>query len=401
MRARAGLLALAGALLSLQGCARGIPEAPAPVPVPSAPEPPVLVVHSAPPPLIPPPYVALDPILHSRWARHPDLLERVEYWSEVFARRDGEWFRTYLTRMSRYAPHVDSVLLERELPASLRYLPIVESGYLPVAVSPAAAVGMWQFMSPVARSFGLQVDPLIDERRDPVVATAAATQFLGELHDRFDSWFLALAAYNGGPTRVDRLIRQHAPLAPRGDSLFLVIAPYLPRETQDFVPKFLAAAELARSADRLGLAPLPEDLLAPLAFDQVEVPDATSLDIVAAAAGVSEAEIFELNPHVVRGVTPRGRSTRLRLPVGAGGTFSEVFATIPEDERVSVTEHVVAPGETLSEIAESYGIRTAELQAANPGLDPRRLQIGTRLMVPIAPGAAERIRRGGEAAPAA
>jgi membrane-bound lytic murein transglycosylase D len=316
----------------------------------------------------------------------------VQRWERRFAETDPESFRIYLRRMTRYAGLVDSVLVARELPSSLRYLPIVESGYLPNAVSSASAAGMWQFMGSVARAYGMQVDPLIDERRDPVAATDAATRFLAELHDRFDSWFLALAAYNGGPSRVDRLLREHAPLAPGGDSLFVKIRPYLPRETQDFVPKFLAVAAVARAADRLGLSPTEDATLPPLAFDEIEVPDATSLDIVAAAAGVEEDEVFELNPQVVRGVTPRGRATRLRLPVGSAITFAEVFPSIPASERVTVAEHVVRSGDTLSEIAQSYGIRTSELTAANPGVNARTMQIGTRLIVPVAPGAADRIR---------
>lgn len=342
--------------------------------------------------VVAPPFVVLDPIVHSEATRDTDLRAEVERWRLRFTESDPESFRIYLERMTRYAALVDSVLIERELPSSLRYLPIVESGYLPTAVSSASAAGMWQFMGPVARDFGMQVDPLIDERRDPIAATDAAARFLAELHDRFDSWFLALAAYNGGPNRVDRLLREHVPFAPGGDSLFMRIRPHLPRETQDFVPKFLAVAEVARQADRLGLAPELDQSHAPLAFDEVEVPDATSLDIVAAAAGVPEQDVLDLNPQVIRGVTPRGRATRLRVPVGAAVEFSRVYPGIPASERVTVTEYVVRSGDTLSEIAEEFGIRTSELTAANPSVDARRLQIGTRLIVPVAPGSAERIR---------
>ena len=366
---------------------------PDPVPPPAGPAPMEFALLPFDTTVVAPPFIVLDPIVHSPAIRDEALRAEVERWRRRFAESDPESFRIYLQRMTRYAQLVDSVLIDRELPSSLRYLPIVESGYIPDAVSPAAAVGMWQFMGSVARSYGMQVDGLIDERRDPIAATDAATRFLAELHDRFDSWFLALAAYNGGPSRVDRLLREHVPLAEGGDSLFMRIRPYLPRETQDFVPKFLAVAEVARAADRLGLAPGLGEGYAPLAFDEIEVPDATSLDIVAAAAGADEDEVFELNPHVVRGVTPRNRRTRLRIPIGTAEEFSRVFPTIPQSERITVAEYVVRSGDTLSEIAEDHGVRTSELLAANPGLDARRLQIGTRLIVPVAPGAADRIRR--------
>jgi len=236
-------------------------------------------------------------------------------------------------------------------------------------------------MAPVARGFGMQVDAMVDERRDPVRATPAALRFLDELHRRFGSWFLALAAYNGGPSRVDALLRRHAPLSPPGDSLYLVIRPHLPRETREFIPKFLAAATLGSDPERHGV--VTQELLAPLAYDVVTVPDATTLDVVATAAGVTEEEIRELNPQLLRGVTPRGRVTEIRVPAGRGDAFAAAYALVPPGERVTVTEHVVADGETLSEIAERYGIRTAELQAANPRVQPRRMRVGTRLVVPL------------------
>lgn len=382
---RVPALAVAG-LLALAGCGVPVPPAPAPVEAPPVewgdhgPAPDSQWGWKPPPP---PAGEPPDPILYSPWARQPEIRREVEGWMDRFTGREGEWFAAYLARMGRYAPLVDSTLAVRDLPASLRYLPIVESGYHPGAVSRASAAGLWQFMAPVARGFGMRVDAVVDERRDPVRATPAALQFLDELHQRFGSWFLALAAYNGGPSRVDALLRRHAPLSPPGDSLYLVIRPHLPRETREFIPKFLAAATLASHPEGFGLK-APE-AMSPLAYDVVTVPDATTLDVVAAAAGVTEEEIRELNPQLLRGVTPRGRATELRVPAGRGGAFEAAYALVPPDERVTVTEHVVADGETLSEIAEQYGIRTAELQAANPRVQARRMRVGTRLVVPLVP----------------
>jgi membrane-bound lytic murein transglycosylase D len=325
----------------------------------------------------------VDPILGSRFAAHPDLQDDLDLWIDRYAVRQPDWFATYLSRMGRWGPMVDSVLAEKGAPSSLRYLPIVESGYSPHATSRVAAAGMWQFMPAVARSMGMRVDRLLDERRDPHLSTPAAIEFLVELEERFDSWFLALAAYNGGPTRVSRLIRTHAPLSPLSDSLYLVIRPHLPRETREFVPKFLAAAMLAQDPERFGLEPDGE--LPPLAFDVVTVPDATTLDVVARAAGVSEEEVQELNPQILRGVTPRDRATSVRIPYGSGPAFEEAYALIPPEERVTVKEHVVARGETMWEIARRYGIAPWELEDANPRIRPERLQIGEVLMVPVAP----------------
>jgi membrane-bound lytic murein transglycosylase D len=140
---------------------------------------------------------------------------------------------------------------------------------------------------------------------------------------------------------------------------------------------------LAHDPERYGLA--ADEMLPPLAFDVVTVPDATTLDVVAAAAGVDEDEVRELNPQLLRSVTPKGRETSLRIPAGRAGAFVDAYALIPPDERVTVTEHVVRSGETMWDIARRYGIRSGELEAANPRVRPERLQIGTVLMVPLVP----------------
>jgi membrane-bound lytic murein transglycosylase D len=387
---RRGAAATGALLVALTaGCGGARPLPPAPPAL--APPPDVSVdlsdLSDRPEPTLiePPREVPADAILDSPWARHPDVDGRALYWQEIFTVRDARGFPVYLERMGAYEHLVDSVLGAEGLPRSLRYLPIIESGYSTGAVSPASAAGLWQFMAPVARGFGMQVTPLVDERRDPVKSSLAAARYLKELHERFDSWFLALAAYNGGPYRVERLLRQHAPLAPLGDSLFLVLAPHLPRETREFVPKLLAAARVAEHPERFGIE-RPAETRVPYLFDEVEVPDATSLDVVADAADVDESVVRALNPHVLRGVTPRGQPLVLRLPPGTADGFAEAYASIPADRRVTVTEHVVRRGETISGIAAGYGIRASALEAANPGVRPRRLQIGHRLLVPLLPG---------------
>ncbi|MDE2982956.1 MAG: lytic transglycosylase domain-containing protein [Gemmatimonadota bacterium] len=150
-----------------------------------------------------------------------------------------------LERMGRYEDYIDAELAIRTLPPSLRYLPLIESGYNHLAVSPAGAAGLWQLMPETARGLGLQVDSLVDQRFDAYLSTQAALDYLVALHDRFQCWSLALAAYNVGPTRVERAIRWHGGSRPRNDALFLHIRDWLPRETQDFVPKFLATIRLA------------------------------------------------------------------------------------------------------------------------------------------------------------
>ncbi len=323
-----------------------------------------------------------DDLLASPVLRDPDFQREVTRWMEFWRGPGARWFPDYLNRMTWFVSTVDSALAARGLPPSLRYLPIVESGYNPRAVSRAAAVGLWQFTAPTARGFGMQVGPLVDERRNPFLATDAAGEYLGSLRARFGSWFLALAAYNAGPNRIARVLDTHAPLAPRSDQLYWEIRAHLPRETREFLPRFFAAAALASDPTAYGFAPpTPGDFV----FDEVTVPDATTLDVVAEAADSDQEEIERLNPEIVRGITPPGKTTRLRVPQGRGASFAEGYARIPPDERVTVVEHRVTQGETFTHIARRYGVALTELRAANPGVEPRRLQIGQRITVPIVP----------------
>lgn len=329
----------------------------------------------------------MDPILDSPWARAEGMEEEVQRWIESFQTRESGLFREALVRVGAYGEIVESDLRARRLPRSLLFLPIVESWYSPTAVSWVGAAGLWQFMPPTARGFGLRVDRLVDERRDPLRSTPFALDFLEDLHQRFGSWFLALGAYNGGPGRMERVLRRRAYGREGNDGLFLEIRAHLPRETRDFVPRFLAAARIGMDPEAYGftgIIPAP-----PLAFDEVEVPDATSLDVAARAAGVSQSVLEGLNPQLLRGFTPAGVTTRIRVPEGVGPRFLEAYARIPAEERVTFLEHVVESGETLSHLAGAYGVSVDDLQAANPRVRPRFMQIGQRIIVPKAPSVRE------------
>ena len=218
----------------------------------------------------------IDLILDSPWARTDEMEVRVQEWIESFQGREASLFRTTLARMGRYQAMVADHLRSEGLPASLAFLPIVESWYNPRAVSWVGAAGLWQFMPPTARGMGMKVDRIVDERRDPYRSTPLALAYLSDLHEQFDSWFLALAAYNGGPGRMDRILRRYGQGEVTHDGLFMEVLEQLPRETRNFVPRFLAAATIGRDPAAYGFGDIiPEP---PLRFDEVEVPDATSFD---------------------------------------------------------------------------------------------------------------------------
>ncbi|MEZ4422957.1 MAG: LysM peptidoglycan-binding domain-containing protein [Gemmatimonadota bacterium] len=403
MRARTGLLALA----ALTGCAP-VGGGPAPAPAPVAdevlplelPEPPVAETETpageAPVWVDVPDEVAeaaaedphLDEILSSPLRNQPEIRERIDFWVNFWSTRGSAHFQRYLDRMGRYQPLVDAEIEARGLPRSLRYLPIVESGYNPGAQSRAAAVGLWQFMSGTARFKGLRVDGIVDERLDPVAATPVALDYLAELREQFGSWFMALAAYNSGPGRIGGIIRRHAPDAPRTDSLFWALSDRMPNETSHFVPRLFAATEIAMDPERYGFR-LPAEIEA-FDYETVEVDDAVSLDVVAELIDAEEDVILELNPHLRQRVTPPGRPFTVRVPRGRTVGFAERLAEVPQRQRVTFLQHQVARGETLSHIAGRYGIRVSTLQAANPNVNPRRMRIGQTLIIPT--GGVDRAR---------
>ena len=324
----------------------------------------------------------VDALLASPVMRDPEFQAVVAEWVDYWENSARPWFPDFLRRMGGFEQTVDSALAERSMPPSLRYLPLIESGYHPGVSSHASAVGMWQFMAGTAREFGMEVGAFIDERRDPFLSTQAAVVFLEDLYGDFDSWFLALAAYNGGPNRARRILRQQAPMAARSDSLFWALRRHWPRETRDFVPKLVGAIIVAQSPERYGYPAVELD--APFRFDEVVVPDATTFDVLARAAEVEEQEIAWLNPELFRGFTPPGREVQVRVPAGQSHLFTANYAEIPPRERMTIVEHFVAQGETLSHIALRYGISLSDLQAANPDIRPRFLRVGARVTVPVA-----------------
>lgn len=146
--------------------------------------------------------------------------EEAARWRDRWRTRGRGPMERGLTRMGRYEDYIDAELAARDLPPSLRYLPLIEADYHHLAVSPAGAAGLWQLMPETARGLGLEVNSLVDQRFDVYAATRVALDYLVALHDQFQCWFLALAAYNAGPTRIERAIRRHGGAQPRNDALF-------------------------------------------------------------------------------------------------------------------------------------------------------------------------------------
>lgn len=331
----------------------------------------------------------------ANWVDH----RRVKYYLDFFTGPGRERMAIWLQRMPNYEPAIRSQLIARGLPGDLAYLPLIESGYSATAVSRSRAVGMWQFIRGTGRLYGLKVDGWVDERRDIPKSTDAAIRFLADLTARFGSAYLAAAAYNGGPGRIQRGLRRidsadeevvddstgagaddGAPQA--GDVAFfaLVDTRYIRKETKDYVPKLIAAAMIAKQPGRYGFPALLPPSHGPL--DSVVVTDATGLDVIARLAGVSLADLREANPAYIRALTPPDRRAVVRVPAGTGDAAQTALAAMPASERLSSFPHHARKGETMTAIAKRYGVALTVLRAYNPEYRKRAPRAGQIVLIP-------------------
>lgn len=310
------------------------PDAPTPEPEPVLqsvevmPEVPLAGIVASGHPVLPARFAGLeDEILASPMLYHPPFAAQVDRWVERWSVTFSDWMPEYLERMTGFEEMVDTALSGHDLPWSLRYLPVIESGYSPTAVSSASAVGMWQFMAPTARELGVEVNSLVDDRRDPFVSTGAAAEYLVALRAEFGSWFLALAAYNAGPDRIHGLLDRYLPDVEPSDAVYWALRDVLPRETAEFVPNFVAAAIVASDPEAYGY---PAPRRAPFEFETVPVLGSVSFATIARATGTSTEVIARLNPEYLRGVTPPSRQVELRLPPGTATAFRGYFTSVDD-----------------------------------------------------------------------
>ena len=259
-----------------------------------------------------------------------EVNQRVEQWMVRFSTSDRLEFEQTLSRAGLYSDMIRGKLRARAMPEELVYLAMIESGFLTHARSNVSATGMWQFMDPTARAYGLRIDAYVDERRDPVKATDAALDYLSDLYQRYGSWYLAAAAYNAGPTRVSLAVARHSGGWAAGDeNLYWEIVDHLPKETAQYVPKLLAATYLARYAARFDLDVTLAD---PYVYALLWAPGATSLADIGETMGLSDNRMQELNPQLIRGLTPPGSVYPLRVPVGQA--YEAMAALAAPDRRI-------------------------------------------------------------------
>ncbi|UCD84873.1 MAG: LysM peptidoglycan-binding domain-containing protein [Deltaproteobacteria bacterium] len=295
-----------------------------------------------------------------------------------FQTKGRKTFTRWLARSSRYLKMMKDILREEGLPEDLVYLALIESGFSTHARSRAKAVGPWQFMYRTGIKFGLKIDWWIDERRDPEKSTRAAAKYLKCLYERFNSWELAAAAYNAGEYKIIRAMQRHD----TEDFWEMSRYRYLRRETKNYVPKFIAAAIIAKHPVEFGFEKI--EYQTPIAYDKVRIPDATDLGVIAKACGVGYQEIKLLNPELRRWFTPPGYpGYQVKIPMGSKAQFDDNFTKIKPRERITFRRHVVDEGETLSEIAELYSCGVREIMRINNLRSSHWIRVGKNLIIPV------------------
>ncbi|MGV1099904.1 LysM peptidoglycan-binding domain-containing protein [Thiovibrio sp. JS02] len=303
--------------------------------------------------------------------------EQVEYYLDFFQNRQHDAFGGWLSRAGRYLPMVKKQLAEAGLPQDLAYLPLIESGYNLRAYSSAAAVGPWQFMRATGRGYGLTVNKYVDERRDPIKSTQAAVAYLSNLYEEFDSWHLAVAAYNAGEGRIRRAIREEDST----DFWEIASGRYLHSETKDYVPKLIAAIMIAKDPEKYGFTDIEYE--EPLDFETVHVPRWTSLKAVAVACGTDFDEIYDLNRQLCKAITPPDVARYpLRVPLGKKELVQKNLPRVREVASIDYRDHVVGKGETITRICKKYNLKKTTLLKAN-NLRHERLTLGQHLRIPF------------------
>jgi membrane-bound lytic murein transglycosylase D len=300
---------------------------------------------------------------------NPLIQQYINYYQGPRGRRTME---NGLRRSGKFMKLARTIFAQEGVPLDVTWLGQVESAWVVNAMSWASASGLWQFIPGTGRAYGLKQTAYIDERNSYEQATRASARHLKDLAKRYNgNWELAMAAYNTGAGNIDRAISR------AGTANFWMIYPYIAQETRNYVPNILAVILIAKNPEKYGFKGIkPEP---PMAYDVVQVPTATSLQLVADATDTNVEHIRSLNPELRRDTTPRGDVYNVRVPAGRANQFASVLKRITPDRRESARVISVAPGEDFQTVANRTGINVAQLQAMNPGVD---LKSTTKLVVP-------------------
>ncbi|HYG66163.1 MAG TPA: LysM peptidoglycan-binding domain-containing protein [Anaeromyxobacteraceae bacterium] len=306
------------------------------------------------------------------------VLAYVRFFQSPATRRH---FVKWIGRSYKYVDRFREILREHGLPQDTVYLAMIESGFGNFAHSRAAAVGAWQFISSTGRMFGLKQDFWVDERRDPEKAAHAAAKYLKLLHQQTGDWRLAWAGYNAGVGKIWR-----AQKAGQADFWEMAEGRILKPETKGYVPKLMAAAIIAKHPEAFGFRAEEIEPQKWTEYEEVTIPNATLLSVLANAAGVSERDLIDLNPELRRACTPP-RTYQLKIPRTSSEQFAASWPKVKDKVRMTFAGHTVRRGDTLSSIARRHGVPVQGIMEMNGLKHTRKLRVGQELLIPRSVGA--------------
>lgn len=314
----------------------------------------------------------------------------VEKWLDYFTGRGRPHMERYLSRSSRYLPLMKNILKQQGLPEDLVYVALIESGFSPTAYSHASAVGYWQFIRGTGLRYGLRIDSFVDERRDFVRSTQAAAQYFKSLYNLFGEWYLAIASYNVGENRIKRLVMQHY----TRDFWELARRKRLPRETINYVPKYIAAKLIAKDPVKYGFTNIayePE-----LAFQEIEVDKPLHLENFSKAIGMEYEDLVRLNPMYRGKLAPPSKEGKavIKLPIQFNPEQALQIAQnhLVTDEKViagmmkpDYIRYRVRNGDTLGAIARKFRTRVSTIKSLNR-ISGNFIRAGSYLRIPSKEG---------------
>ena len=302
---------------------------------------------------------------------------RVEHYIRRFSGKGKRNFAEILRRSGKFLPEIEEILRSEGVPPEIAYLPLIESGFNPRAVSRKNAVGLWQFIRPTGLKYGLKINYWVDERMDVEKSTLAAAQYLKKMVNEFGSWELALAGYNCGEKRVSKAIKR------TGSTDFWTLSRKLPRETRNYLPKFNAALIIAKNPEKYGFKPteMMKD------YEAVSVPPKKSLAEIANLLDMGYKEISRYNPSLVGLSTPPGGTYELKVPKDYAEKLISVQDQVVALKDVEIpfrtrpTRYTVRRDDSLWKIARKFGTSVEKLKYANR-LSSSIIRPGQRLNIP-------------------
>lgn len=301
------------------------------------------------------------------------LIARQEQWFM----NNPEYLQSMVSRAHLYLYYIAEEVEKRGMPMEIALLPAIESAYKPHAYSRARAVGLWQFIKSTGQVYGLKSNWWYDGRRDVIASTQAALDYLEKLHDEFNDWQLALAAYNCGERKIERLVAENKRKGLPTDYASLK---KLPRETKNYVPRLMAMANIIADPAKYGLqiASIPNTEY----FARIETDGQIDLGVVAKLSDMPVDDLFLINPGYQRWITDPSGPHELLVPADKKEALLESLSKLSDEDRVQWARHEVRRGDTMSRVAGRYGVTVEAIRSAN-NMASNHLSVGQNLLIPV------------------